>query len=473
MKRGRTTPITIFFLKKQQNNDSQNPPNSNPSFNDSEANTDEPKDDEVHNHETNIERPIDGAKEDNENNIEEPNDDETQTRSGSNLGRLTEFDIISLPKDPGLRRKLTDFHINDRDIIRREYIRRGPCQPSEYKFPKTNRNFVRTWFDKFKPWLEYSIEKDAAFCFVCYLFKSDTTPGGDAFVNPGFRTWGKPSAFEKHVGNHMSAHNNAMKNCDVFIKQKSSIACCFETFSNEAKSDYRVRLETSIAALRFLCLQGLATRGHDESEKSSNKGNFLELVSLIAKRDKHVAKVVLQNAPGNCILTSSDIQKDIVSAFAKETTKRIIEELDGGFFCILADESADISDKEQMALCLRYVDKMGQVKERLLGIVHVGDTTSLTLKTAIDKLLIENSLTISSVRGQGYDGASNMRGAINGLKSLILKESPCAYYVHCFAHQLQLTLVAVAKKNVDCSVLFDSLAILLKIFFERNKLNIF
>ncbi|XP_074266115.1 uncharacterized protein LOC141588581 [Silene latifolia] len=123
-----------------------------------------------------------------------------------------------------------------------------------------------------------------------------------------------------------------------------------------------------------------------------------------------------------------------------------------------------------MALYLRYVDyKTGEVKERFLGIVHVGDTTSLTLKAAIEKLLGANSLTLSSVRGQGYDGASNMRGSINGLKTLIMKESPSAYYVHCFAHLLQLTLVAVAKKNVDCSVLFDSLATLLNVIASSCK----
>jgi G:T-mismatch repair DNA endonuclease (very short patch repair protein) len=56
---------------------------------------------------------------------------------------------------------------------------------------------------------------------------------------------------------------------------------------------------------------------------------------------------------------------------------------------------------------------------------------------------------LSRVRGQGYDGASNMQGEFNGLKSLILKEHKCAFYVHCFAHQLQLALVAVAKKDDD------------------------
>jgi len=45
-------------------------------------------------------------------------------------------------------------------------------------------------------------------------------------------------------------------------------------------------------------------------------------------------------------------------------------------------------------------------------------------------------LSIKQVRGQGYDGASNMRGELNSLKSLIMREISSAYYVHCFAHQL-------------------------------------
>ncbi|XP_057518206.1 uncharacterized protein LOC130799115 [Amaranthus tricolor] len=56
-----------------------------------------------------------------------------------------------------------------------------------------------------------------------------------------------------------------------------------------------------------------------------------------------------------------------------------------------------------------------------------------------------------------------MRGEINGLKTLIMNDNPRAYYIHCFAHQLQLTLVAVAKKNVNCTWLVDVLANLLNV----------
>ena len=156
----------------------------------------------------------------------------------------------------------------------------------------------------------------------------------------------------------------------------------------------------------------------------------------------------------NCKLTHPDIQKDIVNAIARETSKAIIKDLDNGFFSILVYESHDISVKEQMSLFLCYVNKNGIIIERFLGIVHVASTTALSLKCVIECLLCEHNLSLSNLRWQGYDGASNMQGDINGLKTLILKENKSTFYVHCFAHQLQLTLVAVAKNHISIAEFF-------------------
>ena len=63
--------------------------------------------------------------------------------------------------------------------------------------------------------------------------------------------------------------------------------------------------------------------------------------------------------------------------------KLVIEELDGGHFAILADESSDVYQNEQLVVCLHYVDEKGRAVVRFLGLAHVEDTTSLTLKAAI------------------------------------------------------------------------------------------
>ena len=74
-----------------------------------------------------------------------------------------------------------------------------------------------------------------------------------------------------------------------------------------------------------------------------------------------------------------------------------------------------------MTLVLRYMNKKWIIIERFLGIVHVASTTALSLKYAIECLFCEHNLSLSKLRGQGYDGASNMQGDINGLKKFNFK----------------------------------------------------
>jgi hypothetical protein len=57
--------------------------------------------------------------------------------------------------------------------------------------------------------------------------------------------------------------------------------------------------------------------------------------------------------------------------------------------------------------------------------------------------LLHYQFDVSKIRGQGYDGASNMRGEWNGLQALVLKDCPYAYYVHCFAHRSFFILLSL------------------------------
>jgi hypothetical protein len=79
-------------------------------------------------------------------------------------------------------------------------------------------------------------------------------------------------------------------------------------------------------------------------------------------------------------------------------------------FCILVDEARDESKNEQMAIILRFVDKDSFIRERFFHVVHVKDTTALTLKKKICDVLSCNDLKIQNIRCQGYDGGSNIRG---------------------------------------------------------------
>ncbi|KAL7132312.1 hypothetical protein ABFS83_12G065000 [Erythranthe nasuta] len=351
---------------------------------------------------------------------------------------LQEINLEDLPADPGQRHGILQYNVNDRDRVRTAYLQKGPCQPNNHVFPltsygKQNRKFNKLWFAEYSTWLEYSPDIGGQ-------------SGGDHFVTQGFSNWKRNEKLRAHVGGPNSAHNEAWGKCVDLMNQKQHIETVVHKQSDQEKTNYKMRLNTSIEVARYLSTQGLAFRGHDESESSANPGNFIQLVKTFGQINPNIKDVTLKNAPQNHKMICSDIQKEI---------KLIISDIGDSTFCLMVDEARDISMKEQMALMIRYVDKSGSVIERFLGVEHVTDTSALTLKGTIDDVFSRYGLSISKLRGQGYDGASNMRGQFNGLKTLILNENSCAYYIHCFAHQLQLALVAVAKKQDHISSLFD------------------
>jgi hypothetical protein len=233
----------------------------------------------------------------------------------------------------------------------------------------------------------------------------------------------------------------------------------------------KLRLKVTIDVLRWLTFQACSFRGHDESAESKNQGNFLEMVKLLAAYDEEIGAVVLGNAPSNAKYTSPTIQKEILHIIASNVQSEIRKEIGDAKFCLLIDESRDESKREQMAVVIRFVDESGFTRERFLDIVHVLDTSSATLKDALSSVLVQHQLDVNKIRGQGYDGASNMRGEWNGLQAKFMEECPYAYYVHCFTHQLQLALVAAAKEVADVHNFFDHLALVVTTVVSSSKRN--
>ncbi|OMO68065.1 Zinc finger, TTF-type [Corchorus olitorius] len=335
----------------------------------------------------------------------------------------------SIEPDPGLRPPIWEIHVDKRDEIRRAYYNTRPCQPllksKEYPLSSSGRRFKSSWYEKFPDWLEYSIKKDAIFCLPCYLFSSKSKhSGSDAFTVKGFRTWTKVNSgvnypLLAHTGKgHNSPHQVAVRSCELLMKKAQHIDIVFSRQTSKEIENNRIRLKASIDCIRWLAFQGCAFRGHDEGPSSKNRGNFIEIIKLLGSYNERVDKVVLENAPGNAKYTSHAVQKKILHILASKVRKVIREEIGDAKFCIIIDEARDESKREHMAIILRYVDRDGFVHERFFDIVHVKNTAALTLKNEICCVLSRHNLLVENMRGQGYDGASNMRGEWHGLQAL-------------------------------------------------------
>ena len=222
---------------------------------------------------------------------------------------------------------------------------------------------------------------------------------------------GKNCAFLNHVGEDpCSPHNNAMKYCDDLLNESVHIDKVMNVQSSEQILNNRLWVKTSIDTVRWLTFQGCPFRGHDETLQSKNRGNFLEMIRILASYNDKVAQIVLENAPKSGKYNSPTIQKEILHVIASKVRSKIHEDIGDSKFCIIVDESRDDSKREQLALVLRFVDNDGFIQECFFDLSHVKDTATLTLKNEIYALLSRHCLDIQNIRGQGYDGASNMCG---------------------------------------------------------------
>jgi hypothetical protein len=213
-----------------------------------------------------------------------------------------------------------------------------------------------------------------------------------------------------HVGKDPnSPHKIVVKCCEDLMNQSWHIYKIVEKQTLQEIMNNWLRLKTSIDSVQLLAFQACAFRGHDESSGSKNQGNFLELVKLLASYNDNVARIVLENAPKNAKYTSPKIQKEILHIIANKVRDAIRKEIGDAKFCILIDEARNELKREQTTIILRFIDKDGFFRERFFHIMHVKDTYASTLKKDICVVISHYNFQIENIRGQGYDGASNMR----------------------------------------------------------------
>lgn len=130
------------------------------------------------------------------------------------------------------------------------------------------------------------------------------------------------------------------------------------------------------------------------------------------------------------------------------------------WFSLIADEATDLSKKEQLVVCIRWVDEELNIHEDPVELIHLLKTDAETITSALKDCLIIFSLPISQCCGQGYDGASNMSGHLNGVAARIERDVPSALFVHCFAHCTNLCLQSVGRQ---CVPVRDALDLVIEI----------
>ena len=152
--------------------------------------------------------------------------------------------------------------------------------------------------------------------------------------------------------------------------------------------------------------------------------------------------------------TSPDMQSEIIKTMALQVLRQVIKSISSSpFLSLMVDVTTDISYKEQLVVCIRWVDKSLQPHQEFIGLNHVESTQSSTLVSTIHDVLQRVSISITKLRGQYYDGASSMSGHKSGVAAVFQSEEPRTVYTQCYGHTLSLACSDV--KN--CKIMKDAL----------------
>ena len=107
----------------------------------------------------------------------------------------------------------------------------------------------------------------------------------------------------------------------------------------------------------------------------------------------------------------------------------------------MADESSDISSKEELSVCGRWIEN-AKVVEHFLGIVQAKKVTAKALTQYLLDFLQEHGIPIQKLRGLEFDGASAMSGSKGGVQIQMRYHPPSALY--------SLSLSSVATSGCVC-----------------------
>ena len=304
--------------------------------------------------------------------------------------------------------------------------------------------------------MHYSAFCDSLFCRACTIFAPELV-GSVAlgqFVTKPFKSWVNKTQKMTYHGKldyHLTACTKMSAFLAAYEHPTRAVNTRLDTQAQKQLVDNQHVLESLFKVTLLLGKQGLAFHGHrddqiewQEHSDHENHGNFVELVRFRAETDEILFKH-LENAPKNAQYTSKTIQNQLIDVINKYIQSDILHEIkEAKYYSVLADEVVDVANKEQLSISFRYVFN-GLVKEVFLDFIEVERITGRSLADAIMHSLTEWGVSLSYMRGQCYDGASNMAGARSGCSSIIRQVAPLAVYHHCAAHRLNLAVVSACK----------------------------
>uniref|UniRef100_H3ANI8 DUF4371 domain-containing protein n=1 Tax=Latimeria chalumnae TaxID=7897 RepID=H3ANI8_LATCH len=245
----------------------------------------------------------------------------------------------------------------------------------------------------------------------------------------GYSNWKDACVnFKKHELSN--CHEDSVFKVVTVPKSFRDIGKCLSSVHEQQQRDRHHCFLKILQNVKYLAQQGLVLRG-DRDESDSN---FIQ------------SKLTDWNEQKTSKYTSPEIQNEMLRVLGLRVLREITEKVRSAeFFSIMIDETKDSANKEQVVICVRWVDDNFEAHEEFVGLYTVGGTDANTLVQVIKDVLIHSNLSIRKVTGQCYDGAAVMAGK-SGVAQQISEAEPKALFVHCYGRSLYLACCDAVNK---------------------------
>jgi len=210
----------------------------------------------------------------------------------------------------------------------------------------------------------------------------------------------------------------------------------------EEKAVARQSLLKILSNIRFLARQALPMRGDGKGEPNSNSNQLYRLRG----EDSPFLLEWIKRKGNN--YTSHDMQGEMLKIMALRILRDISAEIKSvEFYAIMVDETSDVSNTEQLVLCIRWVDDELNPHEEFIGLHSVLIANADSIVKVIKDILLRMNMSLSKCRSQCYDGCSTMKGKKSGVAKQIKNIEEKALFTHCYTHSLNLAVGDAIKNN--------------------------
>jgi Domain of unknown function (DUF4371) len=149
------------------------------------------------------------------------------------------------------------------------------------------------------------------------------------------------------------------------------------------------------------------------------------------RKDNHILDKWL-NREGKQKWLDHDIQNELLQLIAHTVSREIVANVSQSkFIAIIADEATYNSGKQQLSICIRWVDTDHVVHGDFIGLYDVSTAANSKnlVKMSLD-VLLRVGLDVHRLRRQYYDGASVMC-LVSRLGSTSWNQRHCMFIAQC------------------------------------------